>query len=602
MNAPFKPTNAATIERRSVELDLLEVRKASEEDRAVDVSVSSEEPYQRWTDLKEILDHGPSAVDLSRARHGLALLLHHDQTKVIGIAEGFRIVGRKLRAVLRFGRSAEADDVWKDVVAGVLRHVSVGYTIEETRPEGSEALRVTRWSPHEVSLVAIPADVTVGIGRSATFTKDKPMIPETKPEQGSELSERTRVSALIEIGRRFNRQDLAESAIREGTTVDQFRSVLIDALGAETVTTMNRGGGQPFYSGGRDEQKRIADFSIGKLIAAQLTGDWSQAGAEREVSQELSRKAGRPATGMWIPSSALAVRNTQTTASNTLVGVSHESGLFINSLTNKALVLEMGATRLSGLIESVSIPRQSGNASAAWYAEDASITESTPTFDAVTMAPKQVSGRIAYSKKLLVQGLPSIEQLMVNDLQRQIGLAIDVAAIHGTGASNQPTGIIATSGINTIALGTNGLAPTWAHIVQMETEVSVDNADMGSLGYLTNSKVRGKLKVTEKASTTGQFVWQDGLEGFGTVNGYKAGVSNQVSSTLTKGSSSGVCSAILFGNWDSLLVGEWGAIDLVIDPYSDGAKANVRIYAHAFVDIAVRQPASFCVILDALTT
>ena len=180
-----------------------------------------------------------------------------------------------------------------------------------------------------------------------------------------------------------------------------------------------------------------------------------------------------------------------------------------------------------------------------------------------------------------------------------LALEIDRAALHGSGSSNQPTGVAATSGIGSVAGGTNGLAPAWSHIVALETEVAIDNADIGALMYVTNAKVRGKLKTVEKASSTGQFVWADGDT---PLNGYRSLTTNQVSSTLTKGTSSGVCSAIFFGNWSDLLIGMWGGLDLLVDPYTSSTTGTVRVTALQDVDVAVRHPESFAAMLDALTT
>jgi HK97 family phage major capsid protein len=177
-----------------------------------------------------------------------------------------------------------------------------------------------------------------------------------------------------------------------------------------------------------------------------------------------------------------------------------------------------------------------------------------------------------------------------------LAIEIDRAAIHGSGSSNQPTGILATSGIGSVAGGTNGAAPTYAHIVGLETQVAQDNADDGALNYLTNSKVRGKLLQTEKASSTAQFVWGDN----NTMRGYNAAVSNQVSSTLTKGSSS-VASAIIFGNFNDLLIGMWGGLDIALDNSTGSASGTVRVVALQDVDIAVRHAQSFAAMLDALT-
>jgi HK97 family phage major capsid protein len=187
-------------------------------------------------------------------------------------------------------------------------------------------------------------------------------------------------------------------------------------------------------------------------------------------------------------------------------------------------------------------------------------------------------------------------------LTQAAAIGLDLAALHGTGSSNQPTGIINVSGIGLVSGGTNGLAPTWANMVALETEVAQDNADIGSVGYLTNAKVRGKMKTVEKASGTAQFLWNDGADGFGMVNGYRAGVSNQVASNLTKGTASSICSAAFFGNWADLLIGEWGAIEIIQDPYSKKKQGLVEVTSFVMADIAVRHAQSFAVNKDILTT
>jgi len=200
------------------------------------------------------------------------------------------------------------------------------------------------------------------------------------------------------------------------------------------------------------------------------------------------------------------------------------------------------------------------------------------------------------SRRLLLQGSVDVENLIRNDLATTLALELDRAAINGSGSSNQPTGILNVSGIGDVAGGTNGLAPTFAHMIELETDVAAANADLGALGYMTNATIRGTLKQTEKASSTGQFVWDDG-----TMNGYTALATNQVPSNLTKGTSSD-CSAVIFGNWNDLIIGQWGALDILVDPYTGGASGAVRVRAMQDVDIAVRHAASFSAMQDALAS
>jgi HK97 family phage major capsid protein len=220
------------------------------------------------------------------------------------------------------------------------------------------------------------------------------------------------------------------------------------------------------------------------------------------------------------------------------------------------------------------------------------------------MTPKTFGAFTDWSRRLMLQSSLDVEAFVRLDLATVLALGVDYASLHGLGSSNQPLGLAGQSSVNVVALGANGLAPTWAHLVDMETQVAVDNADIGTLGYLTNAKVRGKLKTTEKAPTTGMFVWGEQMDaqGFGQLNGYRAGVSNQVRSDLVKGTSGAVCSGLFYGNWADLVIGQWSGLDMLIDPYTGATAGTVRSVAFIDVDVAVRHGESFSYVADALTT
>jgi HK97 family phage major capsid protein len=257
---------------------------------------------------------------------------------------------------------------------------------------------------------------------------------------------------------------------------------------------------------------------------------------------------------------------------------------------------------LAGLVGDVAIPKQTGGATAYWVGESGSPTEGAQTVGQVALSPKTVGAFTDISRKLLKQSSIDVEAFVRNDLTSVLALAIDYAALHGPGSGNAPTGIAATSGIGDVAGGTNGLAPAWSHIISLETEVAQDNADVGRLAYMSNAKVRGKLKATPRTATYGDIMVWEPNAGNTPVNGYPFYVTNQVSSTLTKGSSSGVCSAIFFGNWADLVMGMWGGLDILVDPYTGGTAGTVRVIALQDVDIAVRHAQSFAAMLDALTS
>lgn len=596
------------------------------EARTVELAFSSEEPYERWWG-REILDNTPGAVRLGRLSGGKGpLLMDHDTRDQVGVVESVRIDADRVgRAVVRFGKSARAQEVWQDVQDGIRGNVSVGYAIHkaqliETSDTGQDTYRVTDWEPLEVSIVSVPADATVGIGRSTAdggdnpiqtlFAKEQTMPEENKPAPAAPIDhaaieraaiERAhqdatkRAADIIAIGEMFaahGGEKRAAEALRAGKTVDQFRADMLQFMATKPVPTADVG----------LTDKEARQYSFLRAINAQANpGDRAAqeaAAFERECSEAVAGKLGRAARGLYVPTEVQRrdLTVSPATAGGHTVATNLLAASFIDLLRNKLSVTQMGAQFLSGLVGNIAIPRQTGGAAAYWVAESGAPTESGATFDQVTMTPKTVGAFSDISRKLLIQSSMDVEGFVRNDLATVMALAIDSAALNGTGASNQPRGVLQTSGIGSVAGGTNGAAPTWGNIVDLETQISIANADAGNLGYLTNAKVRGKLKTTSKVSGQNGFVWEGGE-----LNGYRAAVSNQVPSNLTKGSASGTCSAIVFGNWSDLIIGQWGTLDLMVDPYTGSTSGTVRVVALQDVDVAVRHAESFAAMLDALT-
>ena len=202
----------------------------------------------------------------------------------------------------------------------------------------------------------------------------------------------------------------------------------------------------------------------------------------------------------------------------------------------------------------------------------------------------------AFSKDLLRQTSIDVEQIVWNKIQQAHAELLESAAIAGTGSSNQPTGILSTSGIGSVAIGNNGGPITWAKVVELETKVNAANGNRGKLAYLTNAKVIGDLKTIERASNTARFL----LEG-DRINGYPIEWTNLVPSNLTKGNSTSKCSAMVFGNFEDLYIGHWGGIDVVVDPFTLAENGDVRIVLNSWDDCVVAEPKSFAAVVD-LTT
>lgn len=358
------------------------------------------------------------------------------------------------------------------------------------------------------------------------------------------------------------------------------------------------------------EKKEVQKFRFVKYLREASEGRLSGFNAEmHQEAEKESRELGTTISGYGIPAIALRVSRNETEKRDSTAGTAGEGGntiateldsSWISGLRNKIALVDAGAKFMTDLVGNVAIPRQTALPSFTWSTENAVATETNVTWDQVTLSPNRLNGFIDVSKQLLRQSSLDIERIIVDELTSGAARAFDDAGINGTGASNQPTGILALASTYSVVMGTNGLAPTWATTVEYETGVANNNALMGNLAYVTNAKVRGKMKNVEKASNTGLFLWDD-RNAQTPINGYRAVISNAVPSNLTKGTSSGVCSAMVFGNWSDMMMATWGGLDLLIDPYTNGKSALVTVIVNMYADIAYRHPESFAVCEDILT-
>lgn len=343
-------------------------------------------------------------------------------------------------------------------------------------------------------------------------------------------------------------------------------------------------------------------YSLVRAINAAATQNWRGAELELEMSQRAAERLGRSPQGFFLPQDVMEQRDLTKGTPNAggyLVATDLLSQSFIDLLRNRMVVRLAGATVLSGLVGDVAIPKQTGAATAYWLGEGNAPSESQQTLGQVALGPKTVGAFTDISRKLLKQSSIDVEGFVRGDLTSVLALAIDYAALHGSGSGNQPTGLETAVGA-TVVGGTDGAAPTWAHIIELETDVAVGNADLGRLAYMSNAKVRGKLKATPRTAKDGDIMIWEPTSGGTPVNGYPFYVTNQVKGNIGKGSGTNL-SAIFFGNWADLVIGMWGGLDILVDPYTGGTAGTVRVIALQDVDVAVRNTASFAAMLDAST-
>ena len=585
---------AVVEERKEVEVlhraMAVEMSPINAEKRTVQIAISSEEPVERSFGM-EVLEHSAEAMDLSFLASGRApLLLDHDPEKQIGVIESVELDGntRRLRAKVRFGKSALADEAFTDVVDGIRANISVGYSIGklERDPRTPNTYLAKKWRPVEASLVSIPADVTVGVGRSGeTSTQTITVISNGEPkmsevdiaavEANARQAAQRNAAQIVELGSRHNKADLAQKAISEGRSIEEFRGELLENIGSRQALESQDMG---------MTKKEIKRFSILRAVNALANPTDRRAQEAAAFEFECSRAAadayGRTAQGILLPAEVLRnwKRDMNSADDSALFTDDFRGGDFIDVLRNASSVMQAGARMLTGLSGDVKIPKKSTASAAAWIStEGGAASESEMTVGSVSLSPKTLGAFTDVTRQLLIQSSLDVESLIRDDLAQALAVAIDKAGLEGSGASGQPTGILSTSGVNNV---TNFAAanPTFQEVISLETALGEDNALMGSLAYIMPASMYGALKGAQKATSTGQYIVEPG----GTINGYRGIVSNQA----TTGN-------LYFGNFSDLLIGMFGGLDIVVDPYTNSTSGTIRIVALQSVDVAVRHAVSF---------
>lgn len=592
--------------------------KVDEKERTVELSFSSEEPIMHWFGYL-ILDHSPASARLERINTGGALLYAHNRNQKIGVNLEAKIGNdRKGRAVVKFSEVGFGAEKFIDVKAGIERTVSFGFRIMELSPEigndgkqmeidGEPVYRSRDWEPFEISLEPIPADFSIGIGRTLseenlsqslktiitpiikrelekTMSEQNnnnipvptPAPAATVPATVATRSEAELATDYIAYGELYGQGELARDYFNAGKTMPELKAK-ISELRAEQARIPQKPAVQ--LTG-----RELEGYSLSRGIMAIADKDNS---FELEVSQELARKLGNHSGGFLLPISPEFIRRFAPQSLNRAgldsitdtkgeEVVFNQAGSFIDMLRNRAKVIMLGATVLSGLQGGpLELPRQTAAATVNETTENPADdnTESELTLDSVTLTPRSLMVTTKYSRQLLRQNTYSIDQIVLNDIIAQHALKVDRDAIH-----HATRGLYAASGVTGVAFGG---AITNTKIVAMETAVNDLNGDIGNMAYLTTAKVRGAGKETVRFANTDKTIWTDD----NTMNGYRAEASNQVSKVMNVSAATGGAGhGILFGVWSELYIAEWGSLEILADPFTLGGKAMVKIHSFQMVD------------------
>lgn len=571
-------------------LDAGDVNVVDDKKRIIDLSFSSETPIDEGEYIT-VLSHEPGAMNMARLAKNAPLLYNHKIDNMIGAVQRAYVKDRKGRAVVKISR--HRDDVWHDIEDGILCNVSVGAIVDEVKRSGERngkpVYYISRFTPYEISLVSAPADVSVGIGRGLDFTtkeitevKETKTMEENKIEVTGDRMSRGEVKEILAIARAYNEHELAEQFIDAGRGVTEFKDAIIKRMAAKQPALTSQASPEVFP---REEARK---YNIARAIRAVIEGNFNNT-YEHEVHQHLSRVFNKPAQGILVPSNVI-MRDMSTGTNNYLVGTETRGDLYVDAFRNEPLVVRAGAQQMPGLVGNVSIPALTGSGTTEWVQEGSGATGSDLTVSQLTLSPHTITGNMTYTRKLMLQSTPQIQQLIENDLSSIVALGIDKAALCGTGSSYEPEGIVFNA--NVCVTSTGGTI-TYNSLLEMEEDVSTYNGLKGSLAFVCPPSVRKSLRGKFINVTYGeQPIWQAGSEkDAGSVLGYRAFCSNQVVKYSGK-------DVVIFGDFSQLVIGQWGAVDLIVDPYTESKQGNVTITIFSDVDVLIRHPKSFAVIRD----
>lgn len=606
--------------RRFVTADQIRIVRQDDQD-VMTFPASSEEPVDRWYG-SEVLSHEKDAVRLDRAKGGaMPLLFNHDVNDPIGMITAARLEKNRLMVDAQLFATVRAAEI-KTMIEGGLRNVSLAYRInvieEDTK---TETYTITDWEPYEVSIVTVPADPTVGIGRGAETEYEVRMIrashqapsavtrgasmPEGKEKETAPVAvedearkvsatdaEKERRQAIVNLCK-SNKIDARVEArwIEDGTPLTEVAKEILDVM-------EERGRQRPAAASAVGlSAKETNAYSIFRAIRAMKFGGnnpkfLNEAAFEIECSRAVAGKLGRELTSnILIPGEVLtrplgaeAVQRAMATQPGSKGGylVNVENMGFIDILRNRSVAIAMGARNLSGLVGNVTFSRQTGKASVTWQGGDgSSITASDQALGQLTMTPKTAIAITDVSEQLLRQSTPSAEQFVMADLAADIAIdGVDNAVINGTGGA-QPLGIKNTTGITS---GQDAASATYAKILAFISTAGAVNAIKSNPGFVTNTAGAAKLMQVQRFTSTDTPLWVGNMLD-GQCVGFKAMSSEQLAANN-----------LIFGSWGEVIIGDWGVLELAMD--NGGTRFNqaqVGIRAMWMVDVLVRYPQAFVV-------
>jgi HK97 family phage major capsid protein/HK97 family phage prohead protease len=600
----------------------IEVKREADKPTTLTFPASSEAPVDRWFGT-EILSHEKGAMRMDRLDGGaVPLLFNHDWGDPIGMIDKGALRDGRLMVDAHLFATARATEV-QAMIDGGLRNVSIGYQLNTVEEDvKTNTFRATDWGLLEVSVVTIPADPSVGIGRSDDYVKSVRIISEgqpakpatitgaimaevqtatagaaadTKQDEQSQLSameyERQRKSTIINLGKMADIDERSVAQwIQRGTALEVVSKEILDIQSERSkIETSASAIGLSKGEGNR--------YSMVRVIRALHYGArdprvMQEAAFEMECSDAVAKKIGRSNNGSFLVPAEVLTRPISTEAATRAMAtqpgakggymVNVDNMGFIDILRNRSVAMRMGARQLSGLTGNVMFPRQTGKVTVTWQAgEGTSVTAADQALGQLSMTPKTCIAITDVSEQLLRQASPSAEAFIMADLAADVAIdGVDNAVINGLGG-NQPLGIKNTTGITS---GQDAASATYAKVLAFVSTAGALNAIRGNPGWVTTTAGAARLMQVQRFTSTDTPVWTGNM-----LEGQLVGFNAMSSEQLASGN-------LIFGSWDEVVIGDWGVLELSTD--NGGTRFNqaqVGVRALWMVDVLVRYPQAFVV-------
>lgn len=445
-------------------------------------------------------------------------------------------------------------------------------------------------------------------------------------EERAAISDKIESLSKIEGRTEAHTKELTEAIEAETRMGVEIEAQLaIEKREAEKAAAEARkaGSGNPLKNNA-GEEKELRKFSLSKLIL-DASGAPESRGADFEIEvlesfgkeeevivageQRKERKLNPNSRSFTLPEKLLNVMSEKRTSANATTAAEGANFVqtdkigFFDQLFNDSVLPKLGVQHLTGLSSNVDLRGFSSGYTSAWAAEEGTQNTSMPVTVVRSLTPNLLYTAGDATRRILMQSLPSFDQFMLTNMQKSMAQKIEQGFVNGTG-SDQMLGILSTSNIQDVAMGATGAAPSYAKVLDLITAVMQAGAGSNHK-FLTNWKVVNKLKRTAIDTPSGGMVMgYNNLFGsdMGVIDGYPVFATANVPSNLDKSTSTGICSALIFGDFSQVVIAHFGAVELIVDPYTGARSGVVKYTFNQSLDQTIMQPGLLGAILDILTT